>query len=189
MRMTRVFGSLAVVMLLALPAAAAEKPAPAPFSHEDLSRMLEELGGQLQGLGERWRGLFGPAEATGERPLITMMLNRREELGLSAAQVQELERLRGEFQREAIKRDADLRVAEMDLAAALKAEPVDVGKAEAKVRDIERLRADLRVGRIRVIEQGKAVLTSEQRAKLATLLSEPWPPRPRSAPSAPPRRF
>ena len=89
-----------------------------------------------------------------------------------------LERLRGDFQREAVKRDADQRVAEMDLAALLAVDPVDVGEVEAKVREIERLRADQRLARIRTIEQGKAQLSREQRAKLGGLLAEPWPARP-----------
>ena len=177
---------LAAPLVLALPAPAAEPPAMIPVTHEELSRTLDDLAGQMHGLGERWRAHFGRGEAPGERPLITLMLAYRLELGLSPAQVQELERLRADFQREAIKRDADLKVAEMDLAALLKADSADMAKVEAKAREIERLRADLRLGRIRAIEQGKAMLTAEQRAKLGTLLAEHWPPRPRAGGSQPP---
>ena len=56
-----------------------------------------------------------------------------------------------------------------------RAEPVDLAQVEARVRDAERLRADLRVARIRAIEQGKAQLTAEQRDKLRALMTEPWP--------------
>jgi len=44
------------------------------------------------------------------------------------------------------------------------------------------------VGRVRAIERGKAQLTAEQRAKLATMLGEPAaPPRAGSPPA--PQRF
>jgi Spy/CpxP family protein refolding chaperone len=120
------------------------------------------------------------------------MLDRREDLGLSPAQVKELERIRTEFQRDAIKLDADQRVAQMDLAALLQADRVEMGRVEAKVREIERLRADLQLGRIRAIEQGKAQLTAEQRSRLQAMIGEPRIARPRPTPSpyaAPPHRF
>jgi heavy-metal resistance protein len=180
MRIKKLMVAVPVLLTLVAPARAAELRSIMPVNYEELGRALDELAGQLRGLGERWRGQVMGAEPAGERPLITIMLSYRQELGLSASQVQELERLRTEFQREAIKRDADLRVAEMDLASLLKAEPVDMGKVEAKVREIERARADLRLARIRVIDQGRAQLTPDQRAKLATLLGDTWPSRPRS---------
>lgn len=178
MRTRDTLGVLALTLAVVLPAAAEGPPAPSPATHEGLGRALDELAGQFHGLGQRWRGHFVASEPPGERPLISIMLSHRQELELSPAQVQELERLRADFQREAVKRDADQRVAEMDLAALLAVDPVDVGKVEAKVREIERLRADLRLARIRTIEQGKAQLSREQRAKLAGLLAEPWPTRP-----------
>src|SRR5918999_1018436 len=51
-----------------------------------------------------------------ERPLISLMLRYRDKLGLSADQVRKLEQVRSEFERESIRRDADLRIAEMDVA-------------------------------------------------------------------------
>jgi Spy/CpxP family protein refolding chaperone len=54
----------------------------------------------------------------------------------------------------------------------LEAQPVDMTKAEAKVREIERIRGDLRLARIRSIEKGKAQLTAEQRRKLQELQAD-----------------
>ncbi len=48
---------------------------------------------------------------------------------------------------------------------------MDLAKAEAKIREVAQLRADLRIARLRAIEQGKAVLTAEQRTRLQTMLS------------------
>src|SRR5262249_51468456 len=150
--------------------AAAQPTAARPLAHEELGRAIEDLMGEVQGLGARWREHFAPAGSVGERPLISIALGHREEPGLPAHQLDALERLRAEFQREVIRRDADLRVAEMDIAALLRGDAVDLARVDAKVREAERLRADLRLARIRTIEQGKAQLTPEQRAKLRALV-------------------
>jgi hypothetical protein len=171
----RVVVALALPLALASPAMAGEPSHPVHPTYEELGRAIDALAAELEGLGERWRGRVSAAQEAGERPLISIMLSRRDELGLSPVQVQALERLRDDFQREAIKGDADLRVGEMDLAALTKADPVDMAKVEAKVREIERWRADLRIARIRAIERGKAQLTPDQRAQLRSML-DPGPP-------------
>lgn len=192
----RIVGTIGILSTLLGPApAVATESAPLiAVTHEELGRALEDLAAQIQALGDSWRGHFA-AEAPGERPLISLMLGHRHEIGLSASQVHELERLREEFQHEAIRREADQRAAEMELAALLRADPVDMGKVEAKLREIERLRADLRLARIRTIERGKAQLTPEQRARLKSVLETSWSSRwPRAgtpwapAPSPEPRR-
>jgi len=184
---TRTFlGLLLACLALATPAGGEEPTAPRPAAHEELGRTLDELSGQFHGLGTRWREHFTHPPSRGERPLITLMLHHRDELGLSPDQVQSLERLRVEFQREAIRREADLRIAEMELTTLLDADAADLQQVEAKLRAIERLRADLRLARIRTIEQGKAQLSPEQRQKLRTLLAEPRPPRPGTGASARP---
>ena len=53
-----------------------------------------------------------------------------------------------------------------------------MSKVEGKVREAEKLRADLRIARIRAIEQAKAVLNAEQKKKLQEIASESRPPRP-----------
>ena len=191
MRTMSILGTIALgLILIQIHPAHGVGPLPGAATHEELGRAIDDLVGQIQRLGDRWRGHF--SESYAERPVISLMLVHREELALSAAQVQSLERIRSEFQREAIRRDADLRVAEMDLAALLKTDPVDLAKVEAKIREMERGRADLRLARIRTIEQAKAQLSPEQRAKLVTLLAEPGPPRvgpsgrPDSRPARPP---
>ncbi|MBI3029018.1 MAG: periplasmic heavy metal sensor [Candidatus Rokubacteria bacterium] len=187
MRTHTLVGLFLALLALAAPAAASEPAPPIPAAHDEVGRTWQDLMGRLQELDTRWREHFAPSPR-GERPLISLMLRHKDELGLSPDQVQSLERLRADFQREAIRRDADLRIAEMDLAALLEREPVDLGQVETKVKEIERLRADLRLARIRAIEQGKVQLTPEQRAKLRSLLAEPGPPpRPRQGAVLQPR--
>lgn len=154
--------------------------------HEEAGRALGDAVDQFRGLGAQLerhlRGDRGSRELTlpqtqSERPLITYMLDRRGELGLTPDQVTRLEALRDEFSREAIKREADIRVAEMDLARLLEQEMLDISKVEAKMHEVARLRTDLRVARLRTIEQGKAVLTADQRGKLRMMLGMQGAPR------------
>jgi len=164
---------LALLVPAASSMAGSDTPLPRSVLHEELTQAWDELAGRLHGLGSRWREHFIQRETGSDRPLITFMLRHRGELELSQEQIRTLERLRNDFQREAIRREADLRIAETDLTNLLDAEAVELGQVEAKVREIERLRADLRLARIRTIEEGKAQLSSEQRKKLQALLAEP----------------
>ena len=177
MRIRTLIGAFSLLLAWGMPAGGAEMLRPAPVAHEELARALDDIAGQLHGLGTRWREHLNRALA---RPLITFMLRNRDELSLTPGQVQTLEQLRADFQREAARREADLHVAETDLAALLNTESVDLGQVEAKLREIERLRTDFMLARVRTVEQGKSQLTPEQRVKLRSLLAQPRPLRPRT---------
>jgi Spy/CpxP family protein refolding chaperone len=101
------------------------------------------------------------------------MLHHRKELELTAQQVEGLERLRDDYQREAIRAEGELRIGEMELEGLLRAEPVNVEKVKMKLQEVERLRIDLRFARIRAMEEGKALLSAEQREKLQRTLDAP----------------
>jgi Spy/CpxP family protein refolding chaperone len=163
-------GALMVWFFLPGFAAAVDKPKAAV--HEEVGQAWDDLNRELREWFGRWREHFSSGTAKEDRPLITTMLRNREKLGLSAEQTKNLEQLRDNFQKELIRKEADLRVAEMDLNSLLDAQPVDMPKVEAKVREIERLRADIRLARIRAIEKGKEQLTADQRKKLQELLGD-----------------
>ena len=189
--------SIVLAFLVTMTSATVVTPAlagapPGPGTFEEAGRLVDELAGRLGSFGaelaqqmQPGHGSMGPMGGPGgpggmmgrmmgdpaERPLITIMLHHRTELGLSPDQVSRLETLRGDFTREAIRRGADIRIAEFDLASLLEQDPVDLAKVETKVREVAQLRADLRIARLRAVEQGKAVLTPEQRARLQTMVS------------------
>ncbi|MGH7419186.1 MAG: Spy/CpxP family protein refolding chaperone, partial [Candidatus Rokuibacteriota bacterium] len=156
--MTRIFLALAMVALTGLGAVALAS------AQEGQSRP-DHPGGMSGGMG----GMMMGGSSTAERPLISLALQNRDQLGLTADQVAQLESLRAEFQKEAIRRGADIQVAEMELGELLAGDSSDLGKVEAKLRQIEALRTDLRLGRIKTLEKGKALLTPEQRKKLGSL--------------------
>jgi hypothetical protein len=147
-----------------------------PAFHAEAGRLMGDVTDQIRSFGAQLdrhlRGLGGGG-ALVERPLISLMLDHRAELGLTSDQVSRLEALRAEFTREAIRRDAEIRIAEMDLAALLETDSLDLARVEAKVRELAQVQADLRIARLRTIEQGRSLLTPEQRARLAALLGQP----------------
>lgn len=104
-----------------------------------------------------------------EGPLISQMLMWQEQLGLTADQERTLRELRVNFEKESIKRTAEIDVAELELNGLLEQAKVDVAKVEALAKKSATLQAELRVGRVKTIEAGKAVLTPEQMEKFDRL--------------------
>ncbi len=185
MRKLFCLGSLACCLLFAAPAMSAEPERLRPPVPEELAdawerfqRALHEWGGRL------WERMGSPRGSREERPVISQILNNREALGLSADQVRKLEQLRDGFQRQSIRNEADLRIVEIDSAALLENDPVDLAKLEAKMREGEKLRTDLRMARIRAIEQARGLLNAEQKKKLQEFNPQPLPPRFGQNPSA-----
>ena len=177
---------LALVLGMALPAAAespegmqlaqtppdATRPAPGPGAHPHWGQRPEGPGGQ-----HGHHGWHRGAKAH-RFSLSRLALRHQKDLALTPAQVDSLRKLGTDAQRDAIKRQAEQRLAELDLRTMMAPDPADpnkprdLAKIEAKVREIEKLRADGRVAQIRNLEQSRQVLTPEQRDKLRTLLSE-----------------
>jgi hypothetical protein len=173
--MTRkiLLGSLIMFSLMSGPVMGAEPGNSKPPIPEELADAWERLQRVVQDWGGRLRERFSARESREERPLITLMLTNKDRLGLSADQVRKLEQFRDNFQRQSIRNDADLRIVEIDIAALLDHESVEMTKLEAKIREAEKLRADLRLARIRAIEQAKSQLNAEQKKKLQELIAEP----------------
>ena len=179
-------GGLALVLGMTLPAAAQTPPATAeapdaaqlaqaqPDAPRPGPRMGERRKGPMHGHGGWHRHKMHRFSLAG------LALRHRQELALTPAQVDNLRKLGTDAQRDAIKRQADRRLAELDLRTMMMPDPADankprdLSKIESKVREIEKLRADGRVARIRTMEQSRQVLTPEQRDKLRALLTQRW---------------
>ncbi|MFQ5882839.1 MAG: Spy/CpxP family protein refolding chaperone [Candidatus Methylomirabilales bacterium] len=123
-------------------------------------------------------GMMGPSPTLGghmgkhiaffDRP-ITLMLERKAELKLTPEQVAKLENLRAGFQKKAEEGFQTLRELHGELAKIVGTDKVDLAKAEATLKSIAARRSDLALKRIEVIEEGKSVLTDEQRATFTRL--------------------
>lgn len=173
----RTIVAIAFALVLAAPVFAASDRPNRPF--EDGSSVWDQLGREFEDFGNKLRERFGGnfpfgmrgGESRGERPIISYMLSHREELKLTPEQVKKLEGLRSDFERDARKNQDDLRAAEKSLDDLTRSDSVDLKQAEAKIREVERLRADQRIGRIRAVEQGKSMLSEEQRDRLRDMMS------------------
>ena len=174
-------GGLALALGIALPAAA-EPPADTQLAQATPAPMpgARPQWGQHPDGGHSMHGHHGwHRRASAHRfSLARVALRYQKDLGLSTTQVQSLQKLHVDARRDAIKRQADLELARVDLGTLMMPDPADpnrardMGKIEAKVRDIEKLRADGKIAQIRTMEQSRQVLTPEQREKLRTLLAE-----------------
>lgn len=156
----------AVTVASATGLAAANAAEAGETSRDSMSGMMHgPAAGMMGGMP-----MNGPREALGrERPLLSLALQNRAHLGLSAEQEKTLRQLVDRFGKEAAQRVRDIEAAERELAGLLKQEPADLAQVDDKVRAIEKLRADLRLRRIQTIAEGRAALAPEQRAKLGQL--------------------
>jgi hypothetical protein len=170
MKIYAVLALLVTVLLSPIVTRAAEDEKSTP--RDDGGQRFEELGRDFRGWLGRWWEYFGGTTAQEQRPVISLLLRNREKVGLSDDQVKRLEQVRSDFEKETIRNEADIRVAEIDLNNLLQAPTADMDKIEAKIREIERLRADLRIARIRAIDKGRALLSADQRKKLQELMSD-----------------
>jgi len=181
MRTTGMLVGLAVVLGLTMPAAAA--PDMAPAGSETVQAVPGMLLADYDGMGGGghhpgmqapghpgwWQRGFGHGRGHHRPSFVGMVLMNREQLGLTTQQLDSLRKLGMDSRRAAIRRSADLQIAQLDLLGLRWSTPVDMGKIEAKVREMEKLKGDGRIAAIRTAEDAKAQLTAEQREKLKSL--------------------
>lgn len=186
MRTTAILIGLVVVLGLTMPVGA-EPPDMLQAAPEMLQAAPEMLaaydgmgsGGsrprmQAPGRPGGWQRGFGHFQGRRRPSFIGTVLFNRQELGLTTQQVDSLRTLGMDSWRAAIRRGADLQIARLDLMSLRWSNPVDMGKVETKVREIERLKGDGRIAAFRTAEDAKAQLTAEQREKLRSLWAARW---------------
>ncbi|MDA8082143.1 MAG: periplasmic heavy metal sensor [Nitrospiraceae bacterium] len=98
-----------------------------------------------------------------------MMMDRLASLGLDAKQKESVKAIHLKTKKEMIRKKADADIARLDLREILGKDTVDMAAAEATVKQIEALRADMQMMHIRAREEIKAVLTPAQRTKFAEM--------------------
>lgn len=168
MRANWILGLAAVLMVgLASPAAAGmmgQMPPGGQSGGMGGGMMGGMMGGQMmgRGMGEG----RGHRIMSHEGPLITMMLEHGQELGLNSEQEKKLRDLRTEFSKESVRKTAEIRVAQIELDSLLEQEQWDLARIDPKVKQLATLQGDLRFARIKTLAAGRAVLTPQQLEKL-----------------------
>jgi hypothetical protein len=153
MRQAEVVGGLMLALAMTVPASAqAPEIVPAAQTEpaakgEGIQTVQYRPGGPQRQIGQGQKprhcrqGTFGHRRH--RRPMFAgLALRSRQELGLSTQQVDSLRKIGMDARRAAIRRGADRKIATLDLLALRMGDTVDMGKVEAKVREIEKLRGD-----------------------------------------------
>lgn len=106
-----------------------------------------------------------------EAPWISIALRHQSDLNLSPDQVATLEKIRTQYRDQATSLREQLRGVESELASVLQDTPANLIDAKVKIEQAEKFRSELRYLRVEALENGKAVLTAEQRDQLKNLVS------------------
>ncbi len=175
MRTNAILAGLALMLGLTVPVAA-DPPDMAPAAEEGMGSGGHHPGMQTAGHRGGWQRNMGPSQQGyshgRQRPsFVGMVLRNQQQLGLSTQQVDSLRKLGMDARRAEIRRSADRQIAQLDLMSLRWSDPVDMGKVEAKVREIEKLKGDGQIAAFRTADAAKAQLTPEQREKLKALFA------------------
>lgn len=102
---------------------------------------------------------------TGAGHYLRHLLKHQKEIGLTDEQVTKLRSLSLDLDRTRIKTEAEIQIAERELAALVHDERADYSAIEAKVTQSESLEAGLRIAAIKAKREAWTLLTPEQREK------------------------
>jgi len=101
-----------------------------------------------------------------------MLLKFKEEIGLTAEQVSNIEKMTDLFQEIAIKKQADIKIKGLKVRSYLREEQVDRKKMETMIREIAKMKTDMQVDHMNYLLDLKDLLTPEQLAKIESLKKE-----------------
>ena len=143
---------------------------PVPNLPQIMQNMMEDarFGGR--------RGMRRPRPFSA-RPLVSIALRSHEELKLTDDQIKRLKDIRDAFSKKSVKQRAEMKTRRIDLKRALDTEKIDLADVEKKIREISNMRVDLRIARLKAIQEGKSVLNAEQ--KKPAIENRPEAPGPR----------
>ncbi len=123
--------------------------------------------GMMQGRGMMGRGMMRGEMMGGHQRMMHMCMQH---LGLNAEQKEEIEGIRMATMKEVIHKKADMQIARLELRDLLSKDQVDMKAVEAKVKQIEGLRADIHLALIKAKEEVKSKLTPDQRKKMMDMM-------------------
>ncbi len=165
---------IAAVLSLGLAGAAAWAQSPTPIPPHHMQNLPQFMQNMMEDAHFGWRGHRGRRGMRGPmpysaRPLVSIALRNHEELKLTDDQVKRLKDIRDAFSKKAVKEGAEMKSLRIDLRRALDAEKLDLTDVEKKIREISKMRVDLRIARLKAIQEGKSVLNDEQQKQLTKI--------------------
>jgi Spy/CpxP family protein refolding chaperone len=122
----------------------------------------------MGGMGMGKSGMKGPGGG-GHPGMMFSPSFLKNELKLSDEQIDKFKKLRNDYERESIKRHAEIKLAEMDLWDLFDKKDFTADQMEKKVREVEAKKTDLRVFRFKQLSTVKSILTPEQFEKFRSM--------------------
>lgn len=145
-----------------------------------LSAMAQIGDEGREGRGMMGGGGMGMHEMMGKHGMgmdggMMQMMKGISSLDLTVDQKKQLQHLRLQHQKEAIPLFARIRLAGLELDELLLAEPINMEKVRAKIREKHDAIADLDLSHLLLMQQLKSLLTPEQRQHLESMMMEMGP--------------
>jgi hypothetical protein len=144
--------------------------------------MMCPMCGQMME-GGMMGGMMHGAMMGADMPNAQKLLALADDLKLKDEQIKSLKTLSLNSQKGAIRKNADLAIAKLELNSLLGQEEIDLAQVQQKVREVANLEAELKIAHIEASIEAKKVLTEEQRAllkdistKKATAVEKPAAP-------------
>jgi Spy/CpxP family protein refolding chaperone len=143
--------------------------------------MISTTSLPMAAYGQAGTGESGPARPRMHRmfgveaPWISIALRYQKELSLNSDQVANLEKIRTLYRDQSTPIEEQLRATESEINGALQETPANLIQAKLKIEQAEKLRSQLRYLRVEALENGKSVLTAQQRDQLKNLVSSRHP--------------
>ncbi len=95
-----------------------------------------------------------------------IILRFKDEIGLTADQAGKLEKMHAQIKEASIRQDADIKILEIKLGTTLKSEQTDRKKLEGLIREIAKLKTDLKIQHMNFMLDVKNLLTPDQIKKI-----------------------
>lgn len=89
----------------------------------------------------------------------------KEKLELTDEQVKSLKSIKMDFIKADIQKEADLKIAELELKELMAADKMDMAKVEKMIKDIHMMKAEKKIAHLKAFEKAKSILTPEQLKK------------------------
>lgn len=106
------------------------------------------------------------------RELSMSPLDFKDALTLTPEQIEQLKPIETDYRKTLIRKEAEVRVAEVELAGMLDDKKLDVGAIKKKIREIGDIKTDMMIYRVDVLLRLREVLGEEQYLKYRNLLKE-----------------
>ncbi len=103
-------------------------------------------------------------------PLISIALKHKADLNLAGDQVANLEKIKSHYESQVTPLQGQLSAIEKDIATMMQQSPANLIQVKAKIQEGEKFRSELRYLRMEALENGRAVLTTQQQDQLKSLV-------------------